>query len=348
MLNESELKKHLSSGRFKSVYLIFGEEKMLVKRAVEQIEKKLTGGEINDFNYHVFGNDADISEISVCADMIPFMGGYNVIRISDMDIDKLKADDFNALMKILKQLPEMTVVIIAAPTLEVTSKTAKAQMKKLITYADKNGVCMELTHRTGLALERDLCKWAKAGGCLMTDLTAHTLIQYVGEDLNLLNTEMKKLTAYADGEEITPEMIELLVSKSTEASIYDLFGFIISGNTDKALSAISALYYDGANGMTICSVLSNAYLDAYRARVGSEAGIKTAQIASDFSYGRREWVLSKVLKQIRPVTTPALRKSLDAIIDVQTRLVTEAVDERTEIEKLICKLVLIAGDRSDE
>ena len=65
MLNESELKKHLSSGRFKSVYLIFGEEKMLVKRAVEQIEKKLTGGEINDFNYHVFGNDADISEISI-------------------------------------------------------------------------------------------------------------------------------------------------------------------------------------------------------------------------------------------------------------------------------------------
>ncbi len=348
MLNESELKKHLSSGRFKNVYLIFGEEKMLVKRAVEQIEKKLTGGEINDFNYHVFGNDADISEISICADMIPFMGGYNVIRISDMDIDKLKADDFNALMKILKQLPEMTVVIIAAPTLEVTSKTAKAQMKKLVTYADKNGVCMELTHRTGLALERDLCKWAKAGGCLMTELTAHTLIQYVGEDLNLLNTEMKKLTAYADGEEITPEMIELLVSKSTEASIYDLFGFIISGNTDKALSAISALYYDGANGMTICSVLSNAYLDAYRARVGSEAGIKTAQIASGFSYGRREWVLSKVLKQIRSVTTPALRKSLDAIIDVQTRLVTEAVDDRTEIEKLVCKLVLIAGDRSDE
>lgn len=348
MLNESELKKHLSAGQFKNVYLVFGEEKMLVKRSVELIEKKLTGGDVNDFNYHVFGDGADIGEISVSADIIPFMGGYNIVRISDMDIDKLKSDDYDALMKILKKLPDTTVAIIAMPTLEVTSKTAKSQFKKLITFADKNGVCMELSHRTGLALERDLCKWANAGGCSMNELTAHTLIRYVGEDLNLLNSEMKKLTAYADGGEITPEMIDLLVTKSVEASIYDLFGFIIAGDTDKALSAISALCYDGMNGMTICSVLSNAYLDAYRARVGSEAGKKTSEIAADFSYGRREWVLGKTLKQIRSVTTPALRRSLDAILEVQTRLVTEAVDDRTEVEKLICKLVLIAGDKSDE
>ncbi len=348
MINESELKKQLSSGKFKNIYLVFGEEKMLVKRSVDLIEKKLTGGNINDFNYHVFGDDVDIAEISVSADIIPFMGGSNIIRISDMDIDKLKTDDYDALMKILKKLPDTTIVIIAMPTLEVTSKTAKSQFKKLIAYVDKNGVCMELSHRSGLALERDLCKWANAGGCTMSELTAHTMIGYVGEDLNLLNTEMKKLTAYADGGEITPEMIDLLVTKSTEASIYDLFGFIVADNTDKAMSAISALYYDGTSGMMICSVLSNAYLDAYRARVGAEAGKKTSEVAADFSYGRREWVLSKALKLIRSVTTQSLRRSLDAIVDTQTRLVTEAVEERTEVEKLVCRLALIAGDRSDE
>ncbi|MBQ6498610.1 MAG: hypothetical protein IJI48_01750, partial [Ruminococcus sp.] len=172
---------------------------MLVKRSVELIEKKISGGELNEFNYHAFGSDADISDISVCADIIPFMSERNILRISDMDIDKLRKDDFEALMTILKKLPETTVVIIAMPTLEVTSKTAKAQFKKLITFVDKNGVCIELGHRSGLALERDMCKWAKAGGCTMTELTAHKLIQYAGEDLNRLNAELKKLTAYADG-----------------------------------------------------------------------------------------------------------------------------------------------------
>ena len=348
MYTESELKKHLNSGHFNNIYLCFGEEKMLVKRSVELIEKKISGGELNEFNYHAFGSDADISDISVCADIIPFMSERNILRISDMDIDKLRKDDFEALMTILKKLPETTVVIIAMPTLEVTSKTAKAQLKKLITFADKNGVCIELGHRSGLALERDMCKWAKAGGCTMTELTAHKLIQYAGEDLNRLNAELKKLTAYADGGEITPEMVDLLVSKTAEASVYDLFGFIVDGNVDKALSSVSTLFYQQVDAVYICSVLSGAYLDAYRARAGADAGKPTNVIGEDFGYKGRAWVLSKIQKQIRRVTTASLRRSIDELLEHQTRLVTETVDGRVETERLICKLALIAEDRSDE
>lgn len=348
MFTESELKKHLSSGQLKSIYMAFGEEKMLVKRTVELIEKKVTGGDVNDFNYHVFDDNADISEISVCVDIVPFMGGYNVVKLKDINFDNMKKDDFESMMNILKNVPDTTVIIIAMPTLELTLKSAKSQSKKLITYVDKNGVCVELSHRSGLALERDLCKWAKAGGCTMSELTAHTLIRYVGEDLNKLNTELKKLTAYAGGGEITPEMIELLVPKTTEASIYDLFGFVVGGNTDRALNALSVLFYQQTSGTYICTVLSWAYIDAYRARVGVESGKTNANVASDFSYRNRDWVLGKALRQTSSVTTSALRRSLDAILEVQTRLVTETVDEQVEVESLICKLVLIAEDHSDE
>ena len=347
MYTESELKKHLSSGQFKNIYMVFGEEKMLVKRAAEMIEKKLTGGSVNEFNYHVFGDGASVSEIAVSADIIPFMSERNIVKLVDIDVDKLAAEDFKALMKVLEKLPDSTVVLIVMPTLEVTSKTAKAQLKKLIAFADKNGACAEMAHRTGLALERDLCKWAKAGGASMTELTAHKLVLYVGEDLNRLNTEMKKLTAYADGGEITPEMIDLLVHKTAEASIYDLFGYIVSGDTDRALAAISVLFYEQTNAMTICSVLSGAYVDAYRARAGSEAGKSAQQIAADFNYKNRAWVLDKIKKQTSRVTTKALRLSIDELLEVQTRLVSESVDERVEIERLICRLALIAEDRSD-
>lgn len=348
MFTESELKKHLSSGHFKNVYMCFGEEKMLVRRSADLIEKKISGGDLSEFNYHVFGSGSDISEISVCADIIPFMSERNIIRISDPDVDKMLKEDFDALMTVLKNLPDTTVVIIAMPTIEATSKTAKSQLKKLISFVDKNGVCIELAHRTGLALERDLCKWAKAGGCVMTELTAHKLIQYAGEDLNRLNAELKKLTAYADGGEITPEMIELLVSKTAEASVYDLFGFIVSGKTDKALTAVETLFYQQVDGVYISNVLSGAYLDAYRSRVGTEAGKQYKEIGEDFGYKNRTWVLSKIAPQIRRVTTSALRRSLDELLETQTRFVTETVDGKAEIERLVCKLAILAEDRSDE
>lgn len=348
MFNESELKKHLNGGRFKTVYLVFGEEKMLVRRCTELILKKISGGDLNDFNYHAFGEDAGISEISVSADIVPFMSERNIVKLTDLNADKLPAEDFKALMKILERLPETTTVIITLPTAELTTKTAKAQFKKLIAYVEKNGVCIELGHRSGLALERDLCKWAKAGGCTMTELTAHQLILFIGEDLNSLNNEMKKLTAYADGGEITPEMIELLVHKNTEASVYDLFGYIITGDTDRMMQALSVLFYEQTSGMAICSALSGAYLDAYRVRAGADAGKSSAEIGSDFSYGKRGWVLDKMRRQISRVTTSALRRSLDELVSTQHRLLTEPVDERTEVERLACTLVLIAEDRSDD
>lgn len=348
MLTESELKKHLSGGHFKNIYLIFGEEKMLVKRSTELIEKKISGGTLSEFNYHVFDNNSEITDLSVSVDIVPFMSEWNIVKLVDVDFDKMKADDFKTMLQILEHVPATTVLIITMPTLEVTSKTAKSQMKKLIALADKSGVCMELGHRSGLALERDMCKWAKAGGCSMSELTAHTLIQYVGEDLNRLNAEMKKLTAYADGSEITPEMIELLVHKTTEASIYDLFGCIINGDSDRAMRAVSVLFDEQVGGMTVCSVLSGAFIDAYRARVGTEAAISTAQVGEDFSYRKRVWVLDKTLRQIRRVTTTALRRCLDELVAVQSRLVTESVDERLEVERLICRLILLAEDRTDE
>ncbi len=348
MYTESELKKHLNSGHFKRIYLCFGEEKMLVKRSAELIEKKISGGDYNEFNYHVFDNDSDIADLSVSADIIPFMSDWNLLRINDMDIDKLNKSDFEALMKILQALPDSTIVIFAMPTLDVTSKTAKAQFKKLMTFADKNGVCIELSHRTGLALERDMCKWAKAGGCTMSELTAHHLIQYAGEDLNRLNAEMKKLTAYADGGEITDDMIELLVPKSTDANVYDLFGYIVSGDRDRAFNSLSALFYQRVDGVYILTVLSGAYLDAYRTRAGSESGKLSKQIGEDFSYKNRAWVLDKIKRQIHRITTSALRRSMDELLDVQTRMVTEVVDEKLEVERLVAKLILIAEDRSDD
>lgn len=347
-MTESELKKQLNSGKFSNLYLCFGEEKMLVRRCAELIEKKISGGDLNEFNYHVFDHDSDLSEISVCADMIPFMSEWNLLRINDMDPDKLSKEDFDALMTVVKNASGQTVIIFAHPTLELKSKTAKARMKKLIAYVEKNGVCLELSHRTGLQLERDLCKWAKAGGCSMNELTAHRLIQYAGEDLNRLNAEMKKLTAYADGAEITPDMIDLLVSKTAEASVYDLFGLIVDGRLDKAMSAIGTLFYQQISGVYICTVLSGAYLDAYRARVGFEAGKPSSAIAEDFGYKNRKWVLDKIARQIKNVTTDSLRRSLDELLALQTRMVTETVDERIEIERLVSKLALIAEDRSDD
>lgn len=348
MLNETELKKALNAGQLKNLYMVFGEEKMLVKLSVEQILKKIGKGELSEFNYHVFDSSADIYDINVACTMISFLSEINVVQLNDMNIDKLKAADFKALMSVIENLPESTVLIFAMPTLELTSKSAGAQAKKLIGYIDKHGCCVELLKRSQMQTERQLLSWAKAGGCEMRGEVADYLIRYVGNNLTILNNEMKKLCAYADGGEITIEMIDELCPKNLEAKIYDLFDYIIAGNSDKSMNILRTLFDLRSEPVYICTVIAGAYVDAYRLRVGAQSGMKPAEIMKGLSMRKPEWAVNKILRQTRNVTVSALRRSLDEITETSVRLISVNTNAQAQVEQLVVKLCLLSQDHSDE
>lgn len=348
MLTETELKKQLSAGQLKNLYMVFGEEKMLVKLTAEQILKKIGKGELSEFNYHVFDSAADIYDINVACSMISFLSEINVVRVNDMNIDKLKAADFKALMSIAENLPDSTTLIFAMPTLEMTSKSAGAQAKKLIQYIDKHGCCVELSKRSQMQTERQVLSWAKAGGCEMRGETADYLIRYVGNNLTVLNNELKKLCAYADGEEITAEMIDELCPKNIEAKIYDLFDFIIAGNTDKSMKNLRTLFDQRTDAVYICTVIAGAYVDAYRLRVGTQSGMKPQETMKAFSMKKPEWAVNKILRQTKNTTVSALRRSIDEITETSVRLISVNLNPQAEVEKLVVRLCLLSQDHSDE
>ncbi len=348
MLTESQIKKDLSAGKFSQLYLIFGEEKMLVKILSEQVIKKLGGGELSEFNYHTFDMDADIYDINVAVNMISFLSDKNIVLVKDLNIDKLKAADFKALMQVVENIPEGTHLIFSMPTLELSSKSAGAQSKKLIAFIDKHGSCAELTKRSQMQTERTVISWAKAGGCTIRGEVADYLIRCVGNDLNILNNELKKLCAYADGREITVEMIDELCPKTAEAKIYDLFDYVIAGNADKSMVTLHTLFLSRIDPVYICTVIAAAYVDAYRLRAGTQSGLKAAETAKEFSMRKPEWALNKLIRQTRNVTTIALSRSIDEITETSQKLITTSVNAHIAVEKLICKLCVISQDKSDE
>ena len=65
ILKESDFKKHISSKQYSNLYFIDGEEKMLVTTYTDILVKKLMGENPPEFNYHVFDNDSDISDVCV-------------------------------------------------------------------------------------------------------------------------------------------------------------------------------------------------------------------------------------------------------------------------------------------
>lgn len=346
ILKESDFKKHISSKQFSNLYFIDGEEKMLVGMYTDTLVKKLMGSTPPEFNYHVFDSDCDISTVSVACSVVPFMCDKNCVKIVDLDIDDLSADDLDALVSLAKTIPDTTVLILTMTTLMPGSKPSK-KLKKLKDIFEKNGIVADLSRRSELSLEKTICKWANECGSKISPLTASKLVSTCSNDLKILHSEIEKLSAYAGDSEITEQMIELLVAKNLQAKIYDLFDYVIAQNFDKAMHTVDVLFYQREEPVSIVIALGNAYVDMYRARIATESAIPMKVFADELSYKNRAWVLDKMARQSKRISTVALRQSIAAILDLNERLVSVTVNPRIEIEKLISRLVLIArGDNN--
>ncbi len=346
VLKETDFKKHISSKQFSNLYYIDGEEKMLVSMYTDALVKKLMGDEPPQFNYHVFDSECDVTDISVACDVMPFMCDKNCVKIVDLDADSLSTEDLDALVDILKNIPDTSVVILTMTTLVPPSKVSKKQ-KKLKDIFEKNGIVADMSKRSQMSLERTVCKWAKECGSSISELTASKLINICSGDLRVLHNEIEKLSAFALDSEITEQMIDMLVAKNLQAKIYDLFDYVIAQDFDKAMKTIDVLFYQREESIAIVIALGSAYVDMYRARIATENAIPMKIFADELSYKNRAWVLDKMARQSKRISTVALRKSIDAILDLNEKLVSVTVNQRVEIEKLISRLILIARGDSD-
>ncbi|MBQ8859798.1 MAG: DNA polymerase III subunit delta [Ruminococcus sp.] len=341
ILKESDFKKHISSKQFSNLYFIDGEEKKLVGMYTDALVKKLMGDYPPEFNFHVFDSDSEITDVSVACDVMPFMSDKNCVKLVDFDLESMTTDDINALCEIAKNLPDTTTIILTMTTVAPPLKAAK-KYKKVRDIFEKNGVVADLGFRSAISLEKTVCKWANECGSKISPLIASKLINICSNDLNVLRNEIEKLSAFAGEDEITDEMISTMVAKNLQAKIYDLFDYVIAQNFDKAMSTVDVLFYQREEPVSILIALSNAYVDMYRARVALESGIPTKIMADELSYKNRAWVLDKMAKNSRRISTVALRRSLDALLDLNERMVSVTVNPRVEIEKLISRLILIA------
>ena len=346
ILKEADFKKHISSKQFSNLYFIDGEEKMLVSKYTDVLIKKLMGSDLPEFNFHSFDSECEVTDVSVACDVMPFMCDKNCVKISDLDIDSLSSSDFDSFCAIAKNIADTTVLIITMPT-RTPSDKPKKNYKKLRDIFEKNGIAVDMSRRSELSLEKTICKWANECGSKISPINAAVLIRTCSNDLNILHSEIEKLSSFAGENEITNEMIQKLATKNLQARIFDLFDFVIAQNGDKTLQILDVLFYQREDPIAILITLSNAYVDMYRARIATENGIPMKIFADELSYKNRAWVLDKMARQSKNISTVALRKSIDVILDLNERMVSTTLDARIELEKLICRLILIARGEED-
>ncbi len=349
-LDEKSLTKHIASKKYNNIYVLFGNEKFLIKHYTNLLIKKVAGETPDEFAFHEFTKEVELQHLSVAVGAVAFTAPCNCVVVYDMDVNKLDKAGFEALQSVVKDVPDTTVLIFSYPTFDTNAKTGEAGKKsKFKPFCDlvskSEGEVYELNERDAVALEHQLASWADKRGKKLSLPTASKIIYYCGTNLSTLRNELDKLIAFTgEREEITVDDAEKVVVKKLEARIFDLMDYVILGDTDKAYSLLYKLFELKEDPRTVVRLLGNSYVDIYRARVASESGANMKDIADFFKYGNRAWVLGKSKSKGERLSTNAIRRSMAEILDLSARLNTVTLNEEAEVEKLIAKLTLIAKE----
>ena len=341
-LTETELKKQIKLRQFLPFYVIYGTEKMFVKRYTEMLVQSVAGKTPSDFNYHVFSGDIDLDDFAASLQIIPFMSEYNCVLASDVFFDNMDKDSIDRFTEIVNNISDGTILIISMPTY-TPSKNAAA-FKSFLKKAEKTGAVCEFKELNQSMTERYIAKWANENGKRISHINASKLISYCGDDLNLLKNEVSKISAYASGEEINLNDIDKLATVNLETKVFALSDAVLNGNGQKAFNTLDLLFYQREEPIMMLYVLSSSYIDAYRIRVADECGVTKDEAAKDFNYKNRAFTLANARRATARVSTEALRKSLSVLVEADEKFKTTSVNARLYMEQLIAQLLLISKE----
>ena len=168
----------------------------------------------------------------------------------------------------------------------------------------------------------------------ITNDANESLVDRIGSNLWVLNSEIEKLSIYCSNGTITIDAVNELVTRIREANIFDLVDAIMDRKYAKALKTTQQLFYDGQTGTYLLSMIAS---QARKIAIAQELLEKNV---SPHEWGPRIGTQSDFV--IRKTENQAKRFSKEAIIQFYSMLLKTDISIKSSSNDEIALTELIA------
>lgn len=338
---EDSIKLDIKNKMFRNCYVFFGNEQYMIRHYVSKICDSAVNT-MPELNVSYYEGNA-VKEVFDCAVTFPFMAEKRVVKLCDFPIAKASANEFNALLELIENLPQYTILIIWFETVEINPKKLGEKAKKLFSAVEKSGgrVC-QIMQKNSAELIKIIQNSAAKRGVKIDLPVARYMVDNCSQDVGSILFELEKLCAFAENGEVTLKMVEDVCCRSVEASVYALSKQLLRQDLDGALKTISDLFYVKIKPTDILWNLAGAYIDIYRTFAAKTEGKRASASASALGYSQNiAFRLDNAEKDLKNFSEKQLVDSLKEIQKCDARLKDNGMDSRTAIENLIVTLVVI-------
>ncbi len=268
-------------------------------------------------------------------------------RSFDWSVFDLKRDGVEDLLNTARTLPWMT------PLRWVYSRnTQVGDQKKLIAYlkqpSPRSVVVLAFDRRPSGwpkvkvpvieedLSESDLVQWirdqAKEAGCDIEPQAAQALLELVGENLQLLKSELEKQALWQlKDRRITLESVLRMTFQTRQYDVFALIDAIAECQPQRALQILHRLYDCGARAPQILSVLYWNFRRLLVAREMLDQGRPFRSILAQL----RIWTYKNKERQLRNYSRSALIRVLIQLSETEHLLKTTATNPQLQLELVI-------------
>ena len=177
-ITETKLKEQIAKEQIGSLYFLYGDEKLLVRRNLNRLLKKLDGN-FPEFNFQEFPHDAPVDSIADAVVAMPFMAERKCVTVSDLNVEAMNTAELDKLYELLDTIPETTVLILYLPTLEIDPKKS-AKWRTFLKKLDTRGFSLPSLRLKDNELEKYVCREAEKANCLLSRKLAERIVDAAG------------------------------------------------------------------------------------------------------------------------------------------------------------------------
>lgn len=327
-MNYEDILKSIEKGNLAPIYLMYGEEDLLAEDLIEKAKIAVGGSTADNLNTEVlWGDEIKGNTITDKAKTLPFMAERRLIIVRGIDL--LPKDELNKILPYLSSTVPSTTIIFTAAKIDIRRKFYSTITKK---HISANLKPLKKQEATRWAIER-----SKSKGITITDRGIRMLVEVVGTNLRLINSELDKLAIYLGDKKGDYQDVEEITTGRINESIFALTDAIGLKDTTKCLTILNKLIDDGDAPQGIFSMITRQIRLIWLVKSMKQKKVPFAEIPS--KAGFPPFLLKNYLKQADNFKGKNLRKSFSKLKDADLKLKSD-LRPNIVLENLILGLCL--------
>jgi len=315
----------IKTGKYKNVYLLFGQERYLRENYRNKLIKALVSPGDN-LNFSSFeGPETDINEVISLAMTMPFMSEKRVIIVKDSGSFSNACED---LTEYLSSPSEDTVLIFDEGDVDKRGKNYKK--------VDKLGGTVEAAAMKTDGLKKWIAGFLARSDKKIRESTIELLIDRVGTDMSILSSELNKLIGYcSDREIIEDEDVRVMTVRNPAGNIFKMIEAIAFKRRDEAISIYYEMLEMKEEPSHILALIERQFRIMYTIKEMNEKKISNKEIAE--TVGVPEFTVPKYLRQAAKYSKSKLKEILDECVRSDADSKMGKMDGKLAVELLIIR-----------